>query len=1018
MLDLLQKEVNTNENYRESLLSLLVNEITSKEISILQVANYDIGVITLNDGDNEWIKRLCLASLHTNEEQAFLNANSSFTFDFEYVQSQIIRTYLLLCRITYQHIIQKYQFYTLPQSDNLITIDNEIFGVRFSDEDLQNEYAYLRTISLDNLYHSYTLLKQIAVTLKTYPDSTAISTKSLFSFVQSTDSDSNLLEQMQQYRIKDFPLRHYNHVIELYAQSMNELEHLFTDVQPLLRIPIDPQLNIELIEQLNKNIVHANYENDIDKIQQMIQTITQFLNDLKNYVDFMLQRSSQEFVETCVYLAIENPILEWIPEGIRCENYVPLNIQLVQIRSTLQEQKVNIEERTIVLWQEEPDHSESPVRSLSSSSSSSEKTEESLAYPSLFKLDMKLVSFSTSSLFQELYQYRVESVPVSKPVKFKIIHPDGNIASLMCKVEKFQERLKKIFVDHQYNYDQYVVVDQNQIFIDMIKKEICPSQIVSNEYRIVEEKDLVCVEFQFNSTVVEYLTTSTNCISAVIKHFINVNCTNEMYLHFFDQYGVCIESKQKIDERLTIIVKERSTPSNTLCEINIERNDQQMIFLFDSETTWQQIECWLKTRSTDDYAFYSLKQQMILEKNQSISSTIDSNQSNSIAIDVISQQMITTVILSYENNAQTLQVFKTMKISTLLNFVDMKLENYTMILEKSDNSVTLSETDMEQLIDTYCTTENELLRFRLFVPSYIKIYNDEDEISISLQTKNITIREMLQLIGKPKNDHQYLALKQTKRVLNDDEIVSNLCSNEFLLVDKKDICHVHVNTDVRFVNHAIIADICKELQINVDNQYLLYSDEIIPSLATPLIYFQSNISIHFTITETSLPVAVTINDNQQQKTLEFLCDSSITVERLCSISCCLLGVINTTAELVLTDGTMIDKEMSLVDIDDSMTKIEFQLNSSPCRLLCSLTYSDRTIILPCQPDQLISSLVNKMFGQLSISSDQMDMHNLYALDDAQTEIDFDISIDDIKELFSSSSSSLQCATMHIEIRKK
>ena len=192
MLDLLQKEVNTNENYRESLLSLLVNEITSKEISILQVANYDIGVITLNDGDNEWIKRLCLASLHTNEEQAFLNANSSFTFDFEYVQSQIIRTYLLLCRITYQHIIQKYQFYTLPQSDNLITIDNEIFGVRFSDEDLQNEYAYLRTISLDNLYHSYTLLKQIAVTLKTYPDSTTISSKSLFSFVQSTDSDSHL----------------------------------------------------------------------------------------------------------------------------------------------------------------------------------------------------------------------------------------------------------------------------------------------------------------------------------------------------------------------------------------------------------------------------------------------------------------------------------------------------------------------------------------------------------------------------------------------------------------------------------------------------------------------------------------------------------------------------------------------------------------------------------------------------------------------------------------------------------
>jgi hypothetical protein len=453
--------------------------------------------------------------------------------------------------------------------------------------------------------------------------------------------------------------------------------------------------------------------------------------------------------------------------------------------------------------------------------------------------------------------------------------------------------------------------------------------------------------------------------------------------------------------------------------------------LFNPEATWQQCDLWLKhlsqtnNLSIDDYSFFFPKQQIILEKSQTIGSTIDSTQS--YTLDVISQRIITSVTLSYENNSQSLQVFKSMKIITLLrnhnlrrtlDIVDTALENYTMILEKTGGHITISKDEMQQSIDTYCTTENESLHFRLFIPTSITIYHNQEEFPILLSTRNITVYKLLQLADKSANTRRRLALKGTKRVLNNNEVVSNLCGNEFILVDKKDICNVCVDssetmTDQCFINHATIADVCKEQQINLENRYLLYSNEIVPSAATPLTYFLSETPIRFTITQTSLTVTVIVTNDQQQKSIQFNCADSVTVKRLCSISCHLLGVPEPTAKLLLADATEVDNDLSLMDIDEQMTDIRFQLISPPC-LSCSITCSDHTIVLPCQPDQLISSLISEMFEKLSISCDQMDTYDLFALDDKETSLDFDISIDDIKGLFSSSSSSI----IAIEVRKK
>ncbi|CAF5023623.1 unnamed protein product [Rotaria sp. Silwood1] len=346
----------------------------------------------------------------------------------------------------------------------------------------------------------------------------------------------------------------------------------------------------------------------------------------------MLQQSSQSLVEICLYLAIENPIVALVPSEIRCENYVPLNIHLVRLRSVLQEKKVNIEEKTIRLWQEQtneqeetdkshfqsystlddPSHfseyEEDNTQSIPSSpsvakentideidsvhacSSSSQQEiaedshlEEPLVYSSLFTFDMRLVPCSSLNFLQQLHQFRMEGtaegINITKAQKFTITHPDGTTSGFMYKVDKFQERLRKIFGDYHYDHGQYVLIDKNEIFFDFNKDEFHSSQISSVTYRIVERKHLTCVEFQHHSSTIEYLTTSTNRIAAVIKHFMDVNQrkdnTTDTYLCFFDQHGGCIEDvsvedlHEKKKKLVTVVVKELTSINNSVCEIHL-----------------------------------------------------------------------------------------------------------------------------------------------------------------------------------------------------------------------------------------------------------------------------------------------------------------------------------------------------------------------------------------------------------------------------------------------------------------
>ncbi|CAF4212462.1 unnamed protein product, partial [Rotaria sordida] len=293
LLDLLENELITNENHTVGSLKKLIKELTSKDVSILQIANDNTGVINLNEKDCLWIEQLSQTSLINNKEQYFITSGSRLKFDFVYIQSQIIRTYILFCRIDYHHFIQKYQCHTKRKS----TIDAEYLNldkkylIRLSDEQFENEWNHLKDILLDKIYYAHNLLRQIALTLKNHQNDFA--SYYLFEFIKMTDYDNDILQRLEQYEIKDFQLCYINHVIEIYKESISGFQHLFTDISSLLRVHIDSQVNEELIEKLNNNIFNMDDNNDIDKIQIKIQIITKFLNELKDIEDNLQQKSTQ-----------------------------------------------------------------------------------------------------------------------------------------------------------------------------------------------------------------------------------------------------------------------------------------------------------------------------------------------------------------------------------------------------------------------------------------------------------------------------------------------------------------------------------------------------------------------------------------------------------------------------------------------------------------------------------------------------------------------------------------------------
>jgi hypothetical protein len=439
--------------------------------------------------------------------------------------------------------------------------------------------------------------------------------------------------------------------------------------------------------------------------------------------------------------------------------------------------------------------------------------------------------------------------------------------------------------------------------------------------------------------------------------------------------------------------------------------------LFHPTTKWQQIDLWLKTLSQTneppfkDYAFLLREQRTIFDYDQIISSAID--QIESVTIDVVNENTITKLVFSYEMTSYSISVLKATTISSLLhneellryfNLIAISPDDFLLVLEGT-NEHTIIGDDIQQTVGDYSTTENQPIHFRITTSVLITKYDDNEQIKIRVPSRNITIEQLFQLLGTLSDCYKYLALNDTKRIVNSNEILSNLNTTKFILLRESQSCLICIEKSKnenyqQYALFASVGDIYKENQCDVLHQYLLYADDFVPSTETQLTSFRTESPIRFIIIDHNLPVIVTIENNESKQTIRFNCLPSMTTKRLCSISCQLFDLNNACYQLMMQDDTkLIDDDTTLDNIDPTMTEIQFQLTSM-MSMCCSVTYSEQVIKLPCHPDTLTETIVKETLEQLRIPYNNIDKYELIAMNDDRSEIDFDISIDDIRQLFS------------------
>jgi len=363
LLDILERDMNAKTNNNLTPLHNLVNELTTEEVSILQILSDSNGIITLNDQDQSYIKKLCRASLISQENGYFSSSKYSLIFDFNYVQSYIIRKHFLHRRINYESIHKPYQCYVKRKNKGSTTLNDiemldldEKYTVLLTEQQLEVEWNHLKEMSSDKLYFGYCLFKPIILILKDQEDDR--SDDHLYDFIDSIGDNDVLRQQLEQYEVKNFKLCHIDHVRKLYELSIKSLESLFPDVSPLLRVLINPKFDFEFVQMLQDIFLNITDDNPVDRINENIRVITNFLNELKEIEEGLLQQSSQSLSMVCESFLVESSLIGLIPASIKCENYVAVNIHLIKIRSTLLQQLMDINEKenkTKLLWQENLD---------------------------------------------------------------------------------------------------------------------------------------------------------------------------------------------------------------------------------------------------------------------------------------------------------------------------------------------------------------------------------------------------------------------------------------------------------------------------------------------------------------------------------------------------------------------------------------------------------------------------------------------------------------------------------------
>ena len=434
------------------------------------------------------------------------------------------------------------------------------------------------------------------------------------------------------------------------------------------------------------------------------------------------------------------------------------------------------------------------------------------------------------------------------------------------------------------------------------------------------------------------------------------------------------------------------------------------------------------------YAYFDKEQKTIIAEDQSISLTIE--QTKSSIVDGISRDETTKVIFSYDTNDILVYALRSIRICHLLdneqllrqlNLIHISSNDCVLVLEETGEQI-LSQDDIQQPIGNYSNADDRPIRFRISISIQILKYDDQQPLQILLPNRNTTIEHLFQSAHASSNVYKYLASNYSKRIIDFSEKLSNLIDTKFILVKEHETCLVTIeeskdnqlieienrrNTvNQRFTVFATIADICRENQIEIDHQRLLYSNDFVPSIETQLTKFSLESPIRFTLIDNNLPVNVTIVNSEDKKSIQFHCSMTIKIKRACTIACQLFGVNAHYYQLAMCDCLLDDDDVSLEDIDSTMENIQFQLIST-AKVRSSIRFKGQTFVLPCDEKTRAETLIEEMLEKLHIPKENHSMYELIALADDRTLIEEEMSIEDVWQLFS-----LQPTTIPFELTKK
>jgi len=295
-------------------------------------------------------------------------------------------------------------------------------------------------------------------------------------------------------------------------------------------------------------------------------------------------------------------------------------------------------------------------------------------------------------------------------------------------------------------------------------------------------------------------------------------------------------------------------------------------------------------------------------------------------------------------------------------------------------------------------------------------FDNQEELKIPISNKNLTINELLNLT-KINHIYQYLALIDTHRILlNNNEKLLNINQTKFYLVKENQTCLISIkqtknilvelddnNTiSQRYIIYTTIADIYKQNKSIIQDQYLVYENDFIPSDKILLTSFlQTTSTIQFTLINQKFQANITVINEEKEKTsVQFHCLPSISIGRVRQIACQLLNINKRFYHLILLDNTNIGDECSLDEIGESIDDIQLKLESI-ADVKCQIIYEDKTILIPANNETLASTILKEVLEKLFIPNENIHMYKLNILYEPECpiKIGLELSIEHIRSDF-------------------